>query len=47
MKISDRTVYLLMILTALFWAGAFVGGKIAVAENYILDLGDLAVCAGA
>lgn len=32
MKISDRTVYLLMILTALFWAGAFVGGKIAVAE---------------
>lgn len=29
---DEKLVYLLMILTALFWAGAFIGGKIGVKE---------------
>jgi drug/metabolite transporter (DMT)-like permease len=32
MKLRDSSVYGLMTLAALFWAGAFVGGKIAVKE---------------
>lgn len=31
-NISDRKIYLLMVLTALFWSGAFITGKMAVRE---------------
>lgn len=38
MKLRDGSVYILMTLTALFWAGAFIGGKIGVKEFPPLSL---------
>lgn len=31
-EVSERNIYLLMTLAALFWAGAFVGGKVGMEE---------------
>ncbi|WP_172408184.1 hypothetical protein [Desulfosporosinus sp. FKA] len=30
---SDKKVHLLMVLTSIFWSGAFITGKIAVGEK--------------